>query len=57
MIIITTRTNPLAVFFDECALKATVQREFAPTGSPYIFVCRKPKIPADKIWSSLKSYR
>ena len=58
MIIITTKTNPLAVFFDECELQATAQRGFdAPTGPVSIFVCRKPKISADKIWSSLKSYR
>ena len=58
MIIITSKTNPLAVFFDECELKATAQRGFdAPTGPVSIFVCRKPKISADIIWSSLKSYR
>jgi len=58
MIIITTKTNPLAVFFDKCEFQATAQRGFdAPSGPISIFVCRKPKISADKIWSSLKSYR
>ncbi len=58
MIIITTKTNPLAVFFDECELQATTQRGFdTSTGPVSIFVCRKPKISADKIWGGLKSYR
>jgi hypothetical protein len=58
MIIITGRTNQVAVFFDKCELKATVDQEFNyPIGFVNIFVCREPKIPADEIWSSLKSYR
>jgi hypothetical protein len=58
MLIITTKTNPLAVFFDECKLQATAQRGFdAPSGPVAIFVCRRPKVSADKIWGSLKSYR
>lgn len=58
MIIVTTKTNPMAVFFDECELQSTAQRGFdAPGGPVAIFVCREPKISADKIWSSVKSYR
>jgi hypothetical protein len=57
MIIVTSRTNHMAVFFDECELKATIQQEYIHQGGIYIFVCRRPKISADEIWSSLKSYR
>lgn len=58
MIIVTGKTNQLAVFFDECEMKTTVQQEYNyPVGRLYIFVCRKPKISANEIWSSMKSYR
>jgi hypothetical protein len=57
MIIVTSRTNHLAVFFDECELKTIVQQEYNHPRGIYIFVCRKPKISANVIWSSLKSYR
>jgi hypothetical protein len=58
MVIITSKTNPMAVFFDKCELKAAVQQGIdVPGGQPSIFVCRKPKIPAEAIWKSLKSYR
>jgi hypothetical protein len=58
MVIVTTKTNPMAVFFDKCELQSTVHRGFdAPGGPVAIFVCRKPKISADKIWGSVKSYR
>ena len=58
MILVTSRTNPLAVFFDECESKTPVrQQDGTPLGGSYLFVCRKPKVSADKIWSSVKSYR
>lgn len=58
MVIIARKTNNMSVFFDECELKATVQYEYdVPIGLPYIYVCRKPKVPPDVIWSSMKSYR
>jgi hypothetical protein len=58
MIIVTSRTNHMAVFFDECELKKAVQYEYdAPFGHLFIHVCRKPKVSADAIWSSMKSYR
>jgi hypothetical protein len=58
MIIITGRTNNTAVFFDECELKAVSQRpDGAMGGNLYLHVCRKPKVSADTIWSSMKSYR
>jgi hypothetical protein len=58
MIIITNKTNNMSVFFDECELKTTVQYEYdGAVGRPYIHICRKPKVSADVIWSSLKSFR
>ena len=57
MIIISHKTNNSAVFFNECELKVIVQHEFdSPVGRPYIYVCRKPKISAHVIWSSMKFY-
>ncbi|PKN95317.1 MAG: hypothetical protein CVU44_01145 [Chloroflexi bacterium HGW-Chloroflexi-6] len=58
MIIITTRTNNMAVFFEECEPKAVTQRgDRALGGDLYIHVCRKPKVSPDVIWLSMKSYR
>jgi hypothetical protein len=58
MLIIAGKTNNMAVFFDDCELKAVLPYEYdPPVGKPYIYVCRKPKVPAEVIWGSLKSYR
>jgi hypothetical protein len=58
MIIVTNKTNNMAVFFDECELKETVQHEYdVPVSRLVIYVCRKPKVSSDVIWSSMKSYR
>jgi hypothetical protein len=58
MILITGRTNNMAVFFDECQLKTVSKRgEDAMGGDLYIHVCRKPKVSPDVIWSSMESYR
>jgi hypothetical protein len=57
MIIIAGRTNPMSVYFDECELKGTVQYDIMVTGRPAIYVCRKPKVSADAIWSGAKIYR
>jgi hypothetical protein len=58
MLIITDRTNRTAVFFEECALQAAPRPGYdAPLDTLYIFVCRKARVPADKIWTSMKSYR
>jgi len=58
MLIVTDKSNELAVFFEECELKATARYEYdAPVGHPNIYLCRKPKVSADAIWSSLKLYR
>jgi hypothetical protein len=56
MVIVASTTNPLAMFFDRCELKTTVQQEYGMRHI-HIYVCRDPKVSADKIWSSLKSYR
>jgi hypothetical protein len=58
MILITGRTNNMAVFFDECELKTVTRRgDNAMGGDLYIHVCRKPKVSPDVIWSSMESYR
>jgi hypothetical protein len=57
MVLITNRTNNMSVYFDECELKGISQLEFDPFSSAYLYVCRKPKVSAEVIWSSMKSYR
>jgi 4-amino-4-deoxy-L-arabinose transferase-like glycosyltransferase len=57
MIIITDRTNKMAVFFEKCEQKAVTQREYVGSTRFYIFVCRKPKVPPDAIWSSVKYFQ
>ena len=58
MILVARKTNNTGVFFDECELKAVVEHDFdKPLDHPHVFVCRKPRVPADVIWSSIKSYR
>jgi 4-amino-4-deoxy-L-arabinose transferase-like glycosyltransferase len=58
MVVAVSTTNPLAMFFDTCELKATQQLKYSmPSGHVHIYVCRRPTIPADQIWRSLKSYR
>ncbi len=58
MLIVTTRTNPISVFFNQCEKKATSRHEFEiPGGHYYIFVCKQPKIPVEVIWSSMKNFR
>jgi hypothetical protein len=54
IVIVTGQTNILSVFFDNCAQKATTGED--PPGKFYIYVCKKPKVPADVIWSSQKNY-
>ena len=56
MLIVTNRTNNMSVFFDKCEQKAVTQYEYISSHF-YIFVCREPKVPADTIWSSVKSFR
>jgi hypothetical protein len=60
MILIVSKTNNMGMFFEKCELKAVVGGElylFNNSSQPHIFVCRNPKVSAEKIWTSSKSYR
>jgi hypothetical protein len=58
MIILTSKTNHMSIFFGECELKSIIENEQNSFMlSHYIFVCRKPKVSAKAIWSSMKSFR
>ncbi len=59
MIIFTSGTNSMDMFFDECEQKASVIGGYDATllGYPNVFVCRKPKFSGDKILNGVKSYR
>lgn len=58
MLIVTSKTNHLSVFFDECEPPTAVQQDNDYLGTRlYVHVCRQPKVPPDVIWSSMKSYR
>jgi hypothetical protein len=56
MVIITHTTNVMSVFFGECEQKAVSRREYVGTHF-YVFVCRKPTVPVETIWSRTKSFR
>jgi len=57
MIIVTSRTNNMSVFFDRCEPMGVTQHDYVGSTRFYFFVCRKPKVPADTIWSSVKSFQ
>jgi hypothetical protein len=58
MILVGGRTNDAGVFFEECELKHIAEHDLSqPVEEPYIYVCRKPKVPADVIWGGMKNYR
>ncbi len=57
MIMITSRTNHMSVFFDKCEQKKVSERAFAGDFPYYVFVCRGPTVPADKIWDSAKLFQ
>ncbi len=57
MIIVTNRTNTLSVFFNSCEQKAVLQHEYAGLVHFTIFVCRKPTVPTNTIWNSVKSFQ
>jgi 4-amino-4-deoxy-L-arabinose transferase-like glycosyltransferase len=57
MIIVTDRTNIMAAFFDQCERVGATQHEYVGSTRFYFFACRQPKVPADTIWSSVKSFR
>jgi hypothetical protein len=57
MILITNRTNPMSAFFEQCDQKAIAQNDDAVVSRFYIFVCRKPVVPAEIIWGSVKAFQ
>ncbi|MBK9924531.1 MAG: glycosyltransferase family 39 protein [Anaerolineales bacterium] len=58
MIIVAGKINYLDLFFKECEMKREVQYKYDMSfGKLYIHVCRKPVIPPDRIWPTMKSYR
>ena len=58
MILLTGQTNNMSVFFDQCELAKQGNRiSGIPAEQEYIYICRGPKVPAEKIWSSTKMYR
>lgn len=56
MLIVTGRSNILSVFFEQCEQKAVTQREYIGSNRFYIYECRKPTVPAERIWSSVKAF-
>jgi hypothetical protein len=54
MLIVSGKTNILSVFFDECDQKAVAGHDALYPFS--VYVCKKPKLPANVIWSSQKNY-
>lgn len=59
MLLLTNRTNPMNVFFNQCENKGPVkyQSPLMQGNNLYIFVCRDPKIPPERIWSTARSFR
>lgn len=59
MIIVTDKSNNLSMFFDNCTLSASIEGRYDSSlfGNPRIYTCRKPILPANEIWSSMKNYR
>ncbi len=57
MIVVTGNIQGLSSFFEGCEMKAAVLNEYAmPWNHPFIYVCKKPKMPPDEIWMHLKNY-
>jgi hypothetical protein len=57
MIMVTDKTNKMAVFFEKCEQKSATEREYAGLTRFYVFLCKKPIVPADTIWSSVKYFQ
>lgn len=58
MLLLTGRTNPMGVFFEECDHRDPVQIDpTALLSNLHIFVCRHPKVSPDVLWNSVKLYR
>ncbi len=58
MLLLTGRTNPMGVFFEECDHRGPVH--INPTAiitNFHIFVCRHPKVSPEVLWNSVKLYR
>ena len=58
MIMVTGQTNNMSVFYNQCELAKKGNRiSGIPAEQEYIYVCREPKVSAEKIWSSAKMFR
>jgi 4-amino-4-deoxy-L-arabinose transferase-like glycosyltransferase len=55
MLIVTGRMNILDVFFETCTRAGPAGTD--PPGQFYVFVCKNPKLSAEAIWQTQKSYR
>ena len=55
MVIVTSRTNYLSMFFNECEQSAIAGNDLP--NQFYIYVCKKTNLPVDVIWPNLKNYR
>ena len=58
MIVVAFASNDMAPFFKSCERKAALQNDFAAGfyNRLAIFVCRRPRVPPEKIWSSVQDY-
>jgi hypothetical protein len=57
MVVIASKTNEMAPFFERCEMKSAVTNEFTlQYHKMYIFICRNPKVPPQMIWSSVAEY-
>ena len=54
MLIISDRMNSMSVFFDKCEQKTVTEREYVGRLHFYIFVCRDPKVPINRIWTKVR---
>jgi hypothetical protein len=58
MIIVVGGSNTVSMFFDDCKQEKIINdREGLDFYKPHVYVCRKPKVGADQIWSTMKQYR
>jgi hypothetical protein len=59
MIIVTRKTNDMAPFFETCERKVALHNDYSVAlyNQLTIFVCRKPKVPPEKIWSNVENYQ
>jgi hypothetical protein len=58
MIVLIAGPNVMSPFFQECEKKGPVINEYTiPINQLNIYVCRKPKLPPEKIWPHMEAYR